>query len=145
MSHDIKTIFGPRKVVDKWIESLRSGEFKQKKMTLRGILKEGGKGYCCLGVLIESQLPAHNSLKECSVPPMYVLDQINIRFIGFRSTGKRELELYKPNNAWPAVWYNNEWVAVTELNDGSYKDLYGNSLSFNEIADLIQNHVQYTD
>jgi hypothetical protein len=145
MSHDIKTIFGPRKVVDKWVESLKSGEFKQKKMTLRGIVSDGSRGYCCLGVLIENQLPDHESLYACTVPPTDVLDQINIRFIGFRSKGKRELALDKANNTWPAVWYNNEWVAVTELNDGSSRPLKGKNLDFNEIAALIQNHIQYTD
>ena len=37
----------------KWVEALRSGDYKQTKETLKGELPEGRVGYCCLGVLAE--------------------------------------------------------------------------------------------
>lgn len=40
-------------VKKKWLEALRSGEYKQGKRTLRRIELDGGYSYCCLGVLAE--------------------------------------------------------------------------------------------
>lgn len=39
-------------VKKKWIEALRSGEYKQGHNALR-VISEGGFGYCCLGVLCD--------------------------------------------------------------------------------------------
>lgn len=41
----------------KWVEALRSGSFSQ----ARGVLHDGGDGYCCLGVL---SLVAFGELRE---------------------------------------------------------------------------------
>ena len=40
-------------VKKKWLEALRSGEYKQGKRTLRRIEPDGGYSYCCLGVLCD--------------------------------------------------------------------------------------------
>lgn len=40
-------------VKKKWLEALRSGEYKQGKRTLRRIEADGGYSYCCLGVLCD--------------------------------------------------------------------------------------------
>lgn len=42
----MKTIKMPKKIADKWLAALRSGEYKQ----CTNVLYNGG-GYCCLGVL----------------------------------------------------------------------------------------------
>lgn len=34
-----------------WIKALRSGDYKQTKMTLKEYFRNGTYGYCCLGVL----------------------------------------------------------------------------------------------
>ena len=57
----------------KWVEALRSGDYKQTKETLKGELPEGGVGYCCLGVLAEIMG------YELEVEP-YVGDEENILY-----------------------------------------------------------------
>lgn len=140
-----KTVFGTRASIDRWLTALRSGEYSQAK----GRLRKGDEknfGYCCLGVLVDLEAPNDPYLRTGTVPEMDHLHSWGIKFIGINDTTDRRLNTVNPHGTnCPAVWYDNTWVAVTELNDGNYKSLEDKGLSFNEIADLIEKHVQYTD
>lgn len=52
---------GMPKNVQDWVKALRSGEYQQVEGTLRGVVVDGGVGYCCLGVYLEA-------VKGISVP-----------------------------------------------------------------------------
>lgn len=42
-----------REDIQKWVEALESGDYKQTKGTLKRKRKDGKVGYCCLGVYAE--------------------------------------------------------------------------------------------
>lgn len=150
MSHPIKTIFGPRKTIDTWLQNLRDGYYQQGRNSLRA-LGSTGYGYCCLGVLVEQQTPNDKSLCA-SVPTNEWLAVQGIRFKGidFGMKDNGPIDSYSGETfRWPVVWHEGDWHAVTNLNDG-YTSFKGSKsqyhrLSFKQIADLIEQHVEYTD
>lgn len=40
-------------IKEKWVNALRSGEYKQAHRSLRVVQPDGGYAHCCLGVLME--------------------------------------------------------------------------------------------
>lgn len=122
--------------VERWVDALRSGEFKQGKHRLRTVNADGPDEFCCLGVACEisgvvefrqkpgsegSMLPASWRYEDASgsgngtLLPWAVME-----WLGF-------------SKANPAVEYQGRsgGVQLAELNDAR-------GLSFNEIADLIE-------
>lgn len=63
------------KLLKLWIKNLRSGEYKQTTSELRGEL-DGGVGYCCLGVFMETV----NEMGIC-----------NIEYSNIKYSNKKEL------------------------------------------------------
>lgn len=53
-----------KEIAEKWVEALRSGEYKQ----VRGSLKEDGR-YCCLGVICEINGKDKAGLKKGNALP----------------------------------------------------------------------------
>lgn len=140
MSHEIKTIKGPRKVIEQWLTDLRSGKYKQAKGQLKRTLPDGSSGYCCLGVLIETNTPDYCLLDDGVLPSGWWLDSQHLQFSNL--TNQHIGLECKGDSTVPTVWYDERWVSVADLNDG---ERIAKSLSFSEIADLIENHVEYTD
>jgi len=50
-----------RKVMEKWVAALRSGEYAQGTGELRRANEDGSHSYCCLGVLCELHRKEHNA------------------------------------------------------------------------------------
>ncbi len=109
-----------KKVQKKWLEALRSGEYKQTKSCLRNEY-----GFCCLGVLCDLYREENGGkwidegyqksfLQQGSLPAKEVVDWVGLRQSNPRvSNGSRE-------------------VSLSALND--------NNSSFKEIADFIDNN-----
>ena len=55
-----------KKIKQKWLEALRSGQYKQCKETLTN-----GEGFCCLGVLCNIHALEHNKVWENEFAPRY--------------------------------------------------------------------------
>lgn len=106
----------------KWINALRSGDFKQ---GFAGKLKDDNGGYCCLGVLCEifpEMNLAGDSLSELE----------NGTEIGLSSIG----ELPSING--------HDYPSLAELNDGTISQYsLDGRYSFDEIADIIQ--IEYVE
>jgi hypothetical protein len=99
----------------KWVNALRSGEYKQGD---RFLLKDGCGGYCCLGVL--DDLFSDLDLRGSSSSVLRNFDKI----------GLNSCEATLPGS----------YVTLAELNDGSSD---GERFTFDEIADIIQ--AQYVE
>jgi hypothetical protein len=136
--------------IKKWIEALRSGEFKKGKGSLVQVDSEGNKKYCCLGVAC-----ALAGLEEAKVK---VIDEDKQRIfaLGFKTNGDVETSfLPKQVQQWlgiteknPLVETNAEGILTTEagrlgrwirsLSDVNDGGLAEKEVTFSEIADLIE-------
>jgi hypothetical protein len=96
-----------------WIAALRSGEYQQ---TTGGL--QDYKGYCCLGVACSVLIPE---------------DQQELNDAGYLAGGYPNSQLHSPE--WlkdiNREFRNKTGRSLSELNDGD-------SLSFNEIADKLE-------
>jgi hypothetical protein len=140
MTHPIKTVRGSRKVVDKWLADLRSGKYAQsfgqlKVDDLISTRENKPVGFCCLGVLIEG---AGLDCGNKGVPEHEDIRQIGLVFAHSNQYVNNPDPVFDGHMAYPDVLFNGKWTAVTALNDKE-------KLSFNEIADLLSNHIEYTD
>lgn len=127
MNNDTKTIFMRKADWEKWDAALRSGEFKQ---GYDHLYDKNNNGYCCLGVMqmaLTGTVEQSDGHSYC-LPTDPWLDEKIINF--------KDSRQINTNN--PVVYYDSIWAKLSTLND-IYK------LSFTEIADLIKNHVQFTD
>ena len=118
----------------KWVEALRSGEYRQTK----GYLHRNGGGFCCLGVLCDVAVKDGLDIRT-EVSRMYVGHR------GYTSYAGETLTLPEPVAEWAGI--------VTEKPDeGTLSDpvVGGQSLStwndednakLHEIADLIEDHL----
>jgi hypothetical protein len=113
----------------KWVQALRSGEFKQDNGRLAKIDAQGNKSYCCLGVAC-----------EVAVRDGLLLDVVEKEGICECCTPKYLTFDGEPNHLPPSVqaWLGlprpNPRVGIlsaTELNDMT-------KMSFDEIADRIE-------
>lgn len=112
----------PKELADKWLAALRSGEYKQAKEVL---YNEETNGYCCLGVLqkcISGEIVPDPSAE---LPDRDWLDSHNIKFI----------DMYNGENLSPYIEKTKSHIAIE--ND--------NGKSFDQIADLIESELEYTD
>lgn len=123
----------------RWIEALRSGEYKQ----CRGTLYDG-TGYCCLGVaehLFNGEPEQHGRTYRFSDPTnpedwsSSVLTNRTRRLLGFEADCPELFTLVLPEPEWDD---GLEWVGIStslaELND-RYK------FGFEQIADLIEERI----
>ena len=112
----------PKELADKWLTALRSGEYKQAKEVL---YDEKTNGYCCLGVLqkcISGEIVPDPSGE---VPDRDWLDSHDIKFI----------DMCTKKNLVPYI--EKTKLHITVEND--------NGKSFDQIADLIESELEYTD
>ena len=105
----------------KWVEALRSGEYKQ----TQGFLKDE-KGYCCLGVLVKiagdgCRIDDDGDWEANTILPMSVMDKVGMK----SQTGR----IYDEKSS--ADFISGSTLAM--LND--------NGKDFNEIADVIEANV----
>lgn len=150
MNKKLKTIHGPRAVIALWLHSLRSGAYEQGQGLLQKDIGNGKVGYCCLGVLQHCQtgeVERSYSGDAAPYPSFGWLSERGIRF--YRNVDYRAGVLIQDETSKrfdPSVYVpdHKDYFRVSELNDGdSFRGI--RKYSFNEIADLIENHIQYTD
>ena len=121
-----------KKDIRKWIEALRSGKYKQSKLSL-----QSAEGFCCLGVACDIFIPQDKKV-------------LNGEFL---AGGFPDFQTHAPD--W-LKYINNDFASKTLIVNECYQstslsnmnddlsirdaDLYNNNLSmnFDEIADMIQ-------
>lgn len=114
-----KTIEMSKELFTKWVAALRSGEIKQAKGTL---INETTGAMCCLGVL--QYVATGGQVESGGLPTCDFLQRHNIKF--FNSSGIADQGPDLVDNGF-----------ASELND--------KGVSFNEIADLLEQNVKFTD
>lgn len=119
MDSTIKTIWMPKDMLAKWLEALRSGEYKQARESLCD-----GKGYCCLGVLqkvVDGRVETQEYFGGQFAGALPTKDWLKKNQVVFLSDDGTPTE----TPALPALG-----MAASEAND--------NGRSFAEIADAIE-------
>lgn len=114
----------PKEFAEKWINALRSGNYKQGKSYLYSYVSNGITGedrYCCLGV-------------ACTLNNIPKSD-LRCEFIG--------QSFFMPVELKGDGSYNNLVRALTDLNDGTHSNDHRDSKSFNEIASWIEQNVEF--
>lgn len=123
----MKHIKMPRKIAEQWLKDLRSGEFKQGHGELHDEEKDS---YCCLGVLCHQLMAPDQSYSEVSkdgnncYPSVKFLEAHGVKFIG-----EEDIR-------------DNPYLTSLRLAASCAND---RRLSFNTIADAIEQEVEYTD
>jgi len=114
MNPDVKT---------KWVEALRSGEYRQTKHKLH--TKRGG--FCCLGVLCEVAIKEGLDVKKNAGSDRYFYDH-------------EEFTLPSRVQAWAGLDVDHEagWHRLADMNDGYVEGVKGD---FPEIADWIDENL----
>ena len=107
-------------VKEKWLNALRSGDYQQTKFNLRRKDR-----FCCLGVLCDLYGKEHNLEWE-------LVD------VGVYRFQNRDLYLSSSVIEWSGLVSENPIVCNGETSLGYLND---NGSTFNEIADLIQEHL----
>ena len=105
-------------VKQKWVDALRSGEYKQGSTILRSLNNE----FCCLGVLCDIYQKEHGDLS------------IDSREYYYRYNGHNSLLPQKVG-----LWANIDEVGRYKLNNTLVAD-NDNGKTFEEIADIIEEH-----
>lgn len=107
-----------KKIKDKWVAALRSGEYVQG----RGQLRDSENKFCCLGVLCNIHAMEN---------PDFAPTQTNKD-----SYGGEWLVLPKIVEDWAGISYDeNDFTSeVVDMNDGTHR----RRCTFNEIADYIE-------
>lgn len=138
----------PRRLRKKWLDALRSGEYKQCEGQLYG---PESKSFCCLGVLehvaMGGMVENIPNVDDLSADEIYALENNGIDLDNYTSGGWGTipsgafLEKYKIE--FPKHLMN----AVIAMNDGDGCYLHGTEYvdtpdgeGFNDIADFIQAH-----
>ena len=106
-------------VKEKWLSALRSGDYKQTKSCLHK-----GDGFCCLGVLCD----LYGKENELEWEP-------NAFYSGIYSFQDSTVTLPLSVIEWAGVEDENPEICETPLSR-----LNDNGSTFNEIADLIEEH-----
>lgn len=111
-----------KKIKQKWINALRSGEYRQGKFCLSKKDEDGNMKYCCLGVLTHLINPNHPDLKiKCE-------DGRQKSYGALLPSDIMEVAGLSSND--PKVKKNNCNTSLAGLND--------DKSSFEEIADVIE-------
>jgi len=106
----------PKEFATKWVEALRSGEYKQGKSQLKS-----KKGYCCLGVACKMEGQRIFKDKEWIDPEL--------------SNGLNKYPKHIPSLLIGSAADNSFVHEVSDMND--------NGKTFNEIADWIEENVEF--
>lgn len=121
----MKHIQMPKALAEKWLSDLRSGKYKQCASFLKDE-DETGIGYCCLGVLIESAGDIVNPVSAAGALP--ATSWLNSKKIVFRGSDSRHSN---------SPYISKEDCCVDFLND--------NGMPFSQIADLLEQEIEYND
>lgn len=128
-----------RSVKQKWIDALRSGDYPQGKSYL---LNEEGL-YCCLGVLGDIYGTWIGGMEEEEV---YDGDTDSFEVVQqFEAMDLLTVGTWQNLNVTIDDGRPIDQEKFAEMNDGGYWTPYPNGLSFNEIADWIDEHVDAED
>lgn len=127
-----------KKIKERWVKALRSGEFEQGEGMLCKVGADGQRRYCCLGVL--SQLAVRSRVIPKAREDEDYGDGMPMRY------GADDDIHYTPKEVteWAGLDSNNPYVGdhkLSEHNDGATP--YGPlaKKNFNEIADLIEEYL----
>lgn len=115
-----------QQVKEKWLSSLRSGDYKQTQCHLHT-----NYGFCCLGVLCDLYGKEHNVEWE-------LVNDEDYNYYVFQDE-KSILPLSVIE--WAGVEDDNPEICETPLSQTPLSRLNDNGSTFNEIADLIQKHL----
>ena len=119
-----------KRVANKWIKALKSGEYKQTTghMTVTDFM--GTSSFCCLGVLTNLYVE-ENGLKG------FTVDEKDdwIKRDGVNDEGEGKL-----NNA--VIKWSGMKSSTGRLGKGSLSDMNDSGISFNFIANLIKDNVE---
>lgn len=80
----IKTFSMPKELMEKWVATLRSGEYKQGHNYLCVEEADHTKSYCCLGVLqmiVDGRVETDANDESCALPSMEWYNRHNICLI----------------------------------------------------------------
>lgn len=146
----LKTIRMPKAIAIAWLAALRGGEYKQAEAALKivdhdEVGNEIVVGYCCLGVLeqavsgcVEPKVHPIDPYEYARVPSHEWLDANRITF--FDIEGDCVDDVSSTERAVSIPWVcttNGDYVEVSELND--------KGTDFLTIANLLEQHIEYTD
>lgn len=95
----------------KWVDALRSGKYKQCRLSLRN---HQTNSYCCLGVL--NQVAQDNGVQDAWDAGVVTASVASSRWVGLYETG--------------ATYGEQKWHSLLSHND--------DGMSFSEIADIIE-------
>lgn len=137
----------------KWLEALRSGDYKQAKGALVKQAEDGSKSYCCLGVLCDLA-KAEGVVREENVPCGCGGDgDCSIKHLGFRGDENSPDGRYRAYSYGVLPWPVMEWAGIdvsdpsieveSEIYEGEKTDRFLSGLNdsgqdFEIIADYIE-------
>ena len=110
-------------VKEKWLSSLRSGDYQQTQLKLHT-----DDGFCCLGVLCDLYGKEHN------VEWDLVEDEDHSYYMFQDQTASLPLSVVE----WVGVESSNPYIGGISFTLAEFND---NGYAFNEIADIIQEHL----
>lgn len=112
-----------KKIAEKWVKALRSGEYKKTAGMLCKVAKNGNKSYCCLGVLTD----LYN--KEHGIPRTV--------YGGYL---KEEVRQWSDMNSVEGIIAGSGHYSGQTLAD--LNDCDNSKRSFKRIADIIEDNVE---
>lgn len=121
----MKTIFMSKEKADKWLHDLRSGEYKQGFLRLKW-----EDNYCCLGVL---QMGIDGCVENMEDNGGFLSIEPSLQWLR-----KNNIE-FKNRRNHPC---QDPWLPVLKKSAASAND---NCISFAEIANAIEECIQYTE
>lgn len=139
-------------IKSRWVSALRSGEYAQGRNYLRQIDHQDVPQFCCLGVLCD--LAKQDGIATWSAPPEDA-DTDSDEDVIYYCDGEAELPPaavyawagldadapHGTNQAGPFLLFADAPRPVTELNDGISPIGPGRQLSFDQIAQLIEDQL----
>lgn len=128
-----------KKIKERWVKALRSGEFEQGIGNLCRVSPDGKRTYCCLGVLSQLAVRSH------VIPKGQFHGNYDDDGVDLYSFGEDESVHYTPTEVqeWAGLDCHNPRVdghSLADYNDGN--EWAGvPKKNFNEIADLIEENL----
>lgn len=128
-----------QEIKKKWVEALRSSDYKQG----RGRLRSAKNKFCCLGVLCNLHAEAHPKIAAKQTDPNFYLDGIGILPNDVQKWAKLtdagSVVLTKSVRATSAV--GGKRVTFSPRGIWSLYDLNDRGCNFKQIADIIEEHL----
>jgi hypothetical protein len=127
-------------IKERWLEALRSGEYKQGRKLLSSVAEDGTVSYCCLGVLCEL---AHQSDLVTKVATAAQDGAVQYRGAGLGSDGPQGSTAYLPYDVmkWAGLPDSEGYIPQSPQEDHlptSLASMNDTGFTFAEIADVIE-------